>query len=571
MNCLMRWLNDLSREILNNEDGYLLPGETVEERIDIICTELENANGINGFAGKFKEYLERGYYALSSPFWSNIGRKNALPFSCFNSHISDDMGSILFALAEVGMQTKVGGGTSGYFGGVRGKGSSIQDKYKSQGSKAFAKDFENITNSISQGFRRGYFAGYWPIDHSDIMDVLEIGRDNDLIQRMNYGVCITDKWIDDLKAGNTKNRKVWAKLIESRIETGMPYIFFTDNVNHIPFNNKTKKYASDVYAAYDLTVNASNLCSEITEVSNDTYSFICDLAAMNLLYYDEWKDTDAVEVLTFALDALHTIFQNQLESWRDSKNIEDNLKFKFLEKSYRSSVDFRDIGVGATGFHSYLQSRKLIYGELPSRIINKQMFLTLGNQVDRASEKLAALFGEPKMLKGFGRRNNMKVTLAPNTTSSYILGQVSQQCEPIFSNYYLKDIANSKQVVKNPYLIELLESKEKNTPKIWKSILVNNGSVQHLDFLSDDERALFRTFEEISQLDIIQMAADRQPYIDQSQSLNLRIHKNTPPKDISNLLLKAHEIGIKTLYYQHSASGSQEFRRNLLTCTSCEG
>jgi ribonucleoside-diphosphate reductase alpha chain len=569
----MRWLNELSKQTLNNEDGYLLPGETISDRIDIISAELENANGIHGFAGMFKENLEKGWYCLSSPFWSNIGRKNALPFSCFNSHIADDIGSILFALSEVGMMTKVGGGTSGYFGDVRGKGALIQGKYTSQGSKAFAKDFENITNSISQGFRRGYFAGYWPIDHPDIMDVLEIGRDNDSIQRMNYGVCISNKWIESVKSGDSEKRKVWAKLIESRIDTGMPYIFFTDNVNHIPFmkDGYVDNYASDVYAAHDLKVNASNLCSEITEVSNNKYSFLCDLAAMNLLYYDEWKDTNAVEILVYALDALHTIFQNILEGWRDSEEYHDNLKFRFLEKTYNASFDFRDIGVGATGFHSYLQKHNIVFGDVQSKITNKQIFLTLGSQVDRASEKLAKEFGEPAMLKGFGRRNGMKMAIAPNTTSAFILGQVSQGIEPIFSNYYLKDIANSKHVVKNPILIELLEAKGKNTDEVWKDILKHNGSVQHLAFLSEHERNVFKTFDEISQLDIIQLAADRQKYIDQSQSLNLKIPKDISPKDISDLLFKAHELGIKTLYYQHSFSAAQEFRRNLLECTSCAG
>jgi ribonucleoside-diphosphate reductase alpha chain len=570
----MRWLNDLSRQALNNEDGYLLPGETISDRIDIICAELENANGVHGFAGMFKENLEKGWYCLSSPFWSNLGRKNALPFSCFNSHIDDDMGSILFALSEVGMMTKVGGGTSGYFGDVRGKGASIQGKYISQGSKAFAKDFENITNSVSQGFRRGYFAGYWPADHPDILDVLEIGRDNDEIQRMNYGVCITDEWIAKVKSGDSDKRKVWTKIIESRIATGMPYIFFTDNVNHIPFiksGDSFEFYASDVYAANNMKVNGSNLCSEITEVSNDKYSFLCDLAAMNLLYYDEWKDTNAVEILVYALDALHTIFQNILEEWRDSENLHDNLKFRFLEKTYNSSVDFRDIGIGATGLHSLFQSKNVAFGDIQSRILNKEIFLNLGTQVDAASEKLATEFGEPKMLKGFGRRNGMKMAIAPNTTSAFILGQVSQGIEPIFSNYYLKDVANSKHVVKNPILIKLLESKDENSPDVWKSILKHNGSVQHLDFLTPLEKDVFKTFDEISQLDIIQLAADRQQYIDQSQSLNLKIPIGTNPKEISDLLFEAHRLGIKTLYYQHSFSAAQEFRRNLLTCTSCEG
>lgn len=561
----IKWLNDISLSAMNNEDGYLLPGETVNDRIDIICAELENANGIHGFAGKFKYYLCKGYYALSSPFWSNIGRKNALPFSCFNSYVGDDIGSILFAISEVGMMTKVGGGTSGYFGDVRGRGQLIQNKYKSQGSKAFAKDFENITNSISQGFRRGYFAGYWPITHPDIMDVLEIARDNDPIQRMNYGVCIDTDWLNSMRNGDVDKRLVWTKLIESRIETGMPYIFFTDNVNNID------GYASDVYKKHNLKVNGSNLCSEITEVSNDRYSFLCDLAAMNLLYYDEWKDTDAVETLVFALDALHTIFQNILSGWKNSDEISDRLKFTFLEKTYNSSVDFRDIGVGATGLHSYFQSKNIIFGDIQSRYINKQIFKTIRQKVDKASEDLAMLFGEPEMLKGFGRRNNMKIAIAPNTTSAFIIGQVSQGIEPLFSNYYLKDIANAKYVVKNPFLIQLLDTLKRNTKDVWDNILKHNGSVQHLDFLTEDEKNIFKTFEEISQMDILQLAADRQQYIDQSQSLNLKIHKDTPPRDISNLILTAHDLGIKTLYYQHSVNAAQEFRRDLLLCSSCEG
>lgn len=555
----MKWLNEHSQLFLSR--GYLTEGVTPEDRVRFIADKAEELLGIDGFGDKFYGYMSEGYYSLSSPIWSNFGIDKGLPISCFGSYIPDYMGGILFTQSEVGMMSKFGGGTSGYFGDLRPRGAAITDNGVSSGSVHFMKLFETIIDVVSQGStRRGRFAPYLPIEHPDILEFLNIGTEGDPIQELTHGVTVTDEWMKEMIAGDSEKRALWAKVIQRRVEIGYPYIFFKDTVN-----NGTV----DVYKDKGLTINHSNLCSEIALPNNEEWSFVCNLSSMNILHYDEWKDTDAVETMVYFLDAVMTDFINKLEALRDADSDEDKLAFFFMEKSYRFAVENRALGLGALGWHSYLQSKMIPFESMEAFKINAEVFREIQNRAHKASKELADLFGEPKVLKGYGRRNTTLTAIAPTTSSSFILGQVSQSIEPIWSNNYVKDVAKTKITLRNPYLEEILEDKGLNTREVWNDIRDHDGSVQHLDFLSDHEKEVFKTFSEIDQFVILDQASTRQQFLDQSQSLNLMVNPKMSAKEINELYIFAWENRVKSLYYQHSTNAAQQFSKDKL-CSSCE-
>ena len=542
------WLNKPAKIFLQN--GYLTSGISPEERIENIAKTFGERKGKH-LGKKFLEYSKAGWFLYSSPVWANYGTPRGLPISCFNSHVEDTMESILFNVAEVGMMTKHGGGTSGYFGEVRPRGSDISSGGKSDGSVHFMQLFETVTNVCKQSsVRRGAMACYLPIDHKDINEFLKIKHEGSPIQFLFSGVCVSDDWMESMINGDSEKRDVWAKVIKSRSETGLPYIFFTDNVNN---------QAPKVYKDKGLKINSSNLCSEIMLSSTPEESFVCCLSSMNLLYYDEWKNTDAVEVMAYFLDSVLDEF------------IEKASKIPFMERAVRFSENQRAIGIGATGWHSLLQSKGIPFESLEAKWLNAEIFENMSNASLEASKKAAKELGEPPLLEGYGERWTTRHAIAPNTSSAFILGQGSQSIEPFKSNYYVKDLAKFKHSVRNKDLEKTLKSKDQNTEDVWESILKNNGSVQHLPFLTNEEKDVFRTFAEISAKETVIQAAQRQKFIDQGQSLNLMIPPKTSAKEINQLLIFAWENGIKSLYYQHSSNAAQAFYRKLNECTNCEG
>jgi ribonucleoside-diphosphate reductase alpha chain len=920
------WLNKDSRKFLSR--GYLLENETAEERIWQIANHAEKLLRIEAFASKFEDYLARGWYSLSSPIWSNFGRTRGLPISCFGSYISDTMEDILEKVAEVGMMTKTGGGTSAYFGALRGRGAKISSGGESTGSVHFMEIYDKLMNVVSQGnVRRGSFAAYLPIDHPDIEEFLTVRDAGHTIQEMSLGVCISDEFMNKILDGDKHSRKIWGKVIKKRFETGYPYIFFSDNANnHAPqvykdkgyiinhsnlcvtgnqrvvsnhgiltakelyergedlvlfdnkkmvnstpmqliekdadvyrvnlsnglsheitsyhkivvsekdqqgaeheknvacsdlkigdrvafqtekgiFGNENKQaeafllglyqadgtqhkdtvmidvwendfdliplieekfeyihysYNCNVYSipnkkgvhierniepakfhdcvVYNGSVNKKRLasktlkkalnfekgyvpqwiwesdeathweyikgllyadgtanlgdsdgnpiqislaninkdflkeiqiilcnlgvkssirilrkqgetllpdgrgghklyntkdcwrliignkndaikvekhtgflsrkniklekdeyrdnskkyskivsieyigkedvycctvdseehhwicngfithnCSEIMLPNNKDESFVCDLSSMNLLHYDEWKDTDAVEILVYFLDAVMTEFIDKTEN------------MKFMQAPRNFAINHRALGVGVLGWHSLLQEKMISFESLEANMLNIQIWKNIRKNADLASEKLAQLLGEPPLLKGYGRRNTTTLAVAPTTSSSFILGQVSPSIEPLNSNYYVKDLAKGKFTYKNFHLEKLLEEKGKNDLETWNSILLKGGSVQHLSFLSQHEKDVFKTFGEISQKEIIIQAAERQKEIDQGQSLNVQVPPNTPAKQVSDLYILAWQKKVKALYYQRSANPAQELARNIMSCSTCEG
>jgi len=919
------WLNKDSIKFL--ERGYLLEGEEPKQRYRDIAETAERYLNVKGFADKFEDYVSRGFYSLSSPILSNFGRKRGLPISCFGSFIPDTMEGIMEKVSETAVMTKHGGGTSAYFGGLRGRGKPISSGGESTGSVHFMELFDKLMNVVSQGnVRRGSFAGYLPIDHPDIEEFLKIKSEGSEIQDMSIGVSVSDEWMKKMINGDKEARKIWGLVIKKRFESGYPYIFFSDNANnqapqiykdkglkinnsnlcvtgnqrvvsslgiltakelyeigeniqlfdnnkiinsspmklieknanvfkitlengmshtvtsyhkiavkdkisqktetfrevllknvacedlkigdsvaiqtnkgifgntnmpkeafllglyqadgtqhkdfimldiwendfdlleevqsyhdyvcnkyntqvsqhnnriydnpkfldcvvqegsdskkricgkalkkalnfekgYVPdwiwssdeetqwqyirglyyadgtvfkskssgepiqialasinkdflselqiilanlgmqssirilrkggqtllpdgnggikyyetkdcyrliignkndaiifdentkflqrkniiiedreYRNNTKKFykvqsieyvgKEDVYC---VTVDSeehhwvcngfiTHNCSEIMLSNSEDESFVCDLSSMNLETWEEWKDTDAVEILVHFLDAVMSEFIEKTEG------------MKFMEAPRKFAMNQRALGVGVLGWHSLLQSKMIPFESMEAKMLNNQIWKLIREKSDSATWFSAQTLGRAPIYEGteYSRRNTTTLAVAPTTSSSFILGQVSPSIEPLNSNYFVKDLAKGKFTYKNPYLKKLLKEKGKDDDDTWKSILVKGGSVQHLEFFTQEEKEVFKTFGEISQKEIIIQAAQRQKYIDQGQSLNIMIPPNTKPKDVNELMIFAWEQGIKSLYYQRSANPAQELARSILSCSTCE-
>jgi ribonucleoside-diphosphate reductase alpha chain len=534
------WLNEDSRTFLSR--GYIT--ESPEQRIKDVANTAERYLKIEGFAKKFEDYMSQGFYSLSTPVWINFGKDKGLPVSCYGSNIDDNLDSILNASREIGMMSKYGGGTSAFLGKIRSRGSIISTGGRADGPVHYARLYDTTVDVCKQSeARRGACAVWLPVEHNDILEFLDIGTEGNPIQNLQYGVTVTDNWIQEMKDGDSSKRKTWAKIIQRRSEFGFPYIMFKDNSN----NNSP-------YKELGLDITASNLCSEIQLPTDSFNSFVCCLGSINLLHWDEIKETDAIEVYTMFLNAVMDEFV--LKSYN----------MPGMKRAWRFANEHRALGLGVLGYHSLFQSKLIAFDSLQAKGLNHEIFSILKEKSEIASKWLHDERDYRSIRPGYA--NTTLIAIAPTKSSSFILGQVSMGIEPIKSNYFIKDLAKSKTIYKNPFLIAELEKYELNTPDVWEGILKRDGSVQHLDFPTKE---VFKSFVEISPKEIVVQAAQRQKFIDQSQSLNLMIHPSVPAKDINQLYLYAHEEGIKTLYYQFSQSSAQSFARDINSCSSCEG
>jgi len=534
------WLNKESRLFLSR--GYIT--ETPEQRIKDIANTAEKYLKIEGFAQKFEDYMARGFYSLSTPVWINFGKNKGLPISCYGSNIDDNLDSILNASREIGMMSKYGGGTSAYLGNIRPRGTSISTGGKADGPVHYARMYDTTVDVCKQAeARRGACAVYLPIEHDDVNEFLDIGTEGNPIQNLQYGITITDDWMKSMISGAKRKRETWAKVIQRRSEFGFPYIMFKDNSN-----NNTP------YKELGLNITASNLCSEI-QLPTDSYnSFVCCLGSINLLHWEEIKHTDAIETYAHFLNAVMDEFINKSSI------------LPGLARAHRFAEQHRAIGIGVMGYHSLLQSKLLEFDSLASKGLNNEIFKTIKQRSEDASKWLHDYKGYNSLREGFA--NTTLMAIAPTKSSSFIHGAVSMGIEPIKSNYFIKDLAKTKTVYKNPFLEAELEEYDLNTEEVWEGILKKDGSVQHLDFPTKE---VFKSFVEIAPKELVLQAAQRQKYIDQSQSLNLMIDPSIPAKDINQLYIYAWKEGVKTLYYQFSQSSAQAFSRNILECSSCEG
>lgn len=533
------WLNEESRTFLSR--GYI--SETPEERIKNIADTAEKYLNINGFAEKFEDYMSRGFYSLSTPVWINFGKDKGLPISCYGSNVDDTMDSILNAGREIGMMSKYGGGTSAFLGNLRPRGAKIRTGGTADGPVHYAKIYDTVVDTCKQSeARRGACAVWLPVEHDDILEFLDIGTEGNPIQNLQYGVSVTDAWIAAMKDGDAEKRKVWAKIIQRRNEFGYPYIMFKDTSNR---NSPYREIGGDI--------TASNLCSEIQLPTKSDESFVCCLGSINLLHWNEIKETDAIEVYTQFLNAVMDEFVEKADG------------LPGMRRAHNFAKNHRAIGIGVLGYHSFLQSQLIQFESLRAKQYNHEIFSVMQRRSDEASKWLHDNKGYKSLREGFA--NTTLMAIAPTKSSSFILGQVSMGIEPIKSNYFIKDLAKSKTIYQNPFLKQELAKYDLDTHEVWSDILKKDGSVQHLDFPTKE---VFKSFIEISPKELVLQAAQRQKFVDQSQSLNLMIHPSVSAKDINQLYLYAWEEGVKTLYYQFSQSSAQSFSRNILECVSCE-
>lgn len=543
-----RWYNENSRTFMSRD--YLLPGQTLHTRVERIATVAAEYLKDPEIAAKIIAYTQRGWFSFASPVWSNFGTLRGLPISCFGTKFSDDMDDIADGYAEIIAMTKQGGGTSGCFSSLRARGAPVKNNGSSSGPVTFMLPVESIIKTVSQGStRRGSFAAYMDIEHPDIEEFLAIRDEKHPIQDIQFGVTISDVWMDEMLGGDYAKQVIWGKVLASRVNKGFPYIIFTDTMN----DGAPQWYRGN--PAYKIT--HSNLCTEIALPDSDRESFVCCLSSMNLTYYDEWKDTDAVQVMTMFLDAVMQEFIDRTEGK------------KHLQRARRFAIRHRALGLGVLGWHSLLQSKMIPFDSPEAYALNTEVFKHIETQSAIASAFLAEKFGECEVTKGHGFRNATRVAVAPTKSSSFILGQASEGIEPYPAVIYVSDVAKGKYTLRNPYFEKLLIEKGKNTPDVWDDINKRAGSVQHLDFLTEHEKKVFLTYLEIDQLAIVMHAAVRQEYIDQAQSVNLKLDPSKwTSADISRLHVAAWKQGLKSLYYQINVNSAQELSRSI--CESCE-
>lgn len=550
------WMEEEGYKTL--QGGYLLPGETPKGMYNRVAQAAGGYYEDNvRWTEKFFSAMWNNWLCPASPILSNMGTNRGLPISCNSIHVGDSVDSIFGKSHELAMLSKNGAGVGIYLGDVRGRGAPIKGNGNSEGVIPWAKVYDTTTVSVSQGStRRGASAVYLPIDHVDIEEFINIRRPTGDINRrclnLNHGICVTDDWMKSMLAGDQSKRSLWQEILKNRVETGEPYLFFTDNVN---------KQNPACYTANGLKVSTSNICTEIFLYTDPDHSFVCCLSSLNLVKWDEWKNSDVVETSVRFLDAVL------------SEYIKKAVNVPGLEASLRSAIKGRAIGIGVLGWHTMLQQRSIPFDSFEAMMLNNQIFKTMRDKAEKETYSLAEELGEPEWCKGFKRRNTHLLSVAPTVSNSTISGGHSAGIEPLAANIYSKKSAKGTFIVKNNTLAKLLVIKGEDTPDVWKSINEQQGSVQHLAFLSKEEKEVFLTAREINQHAIVKQAGQRQKWIDQGQSVNLFFAANSSAKYIHEVHLAAWENGLKSLYYLRTegvirgdlASRSKE------ECAACEG
>jgi ribonucleoside-diphosphate reductase alpha chain len=541
--------------------GYLQNKETPKEAYTRIASTAANYLNKPELFSKFFEILWNGWLIPSTPVMSNFGTNRGLPISCFGGSIGDSMYDIYRKNLEMAILSKHGGGTAYDFSEIRPKGAPIKDGTNgtTDGIIPFMKSFDSTIIASKQGkMRRGAVALYLSANHREFADFLKIrepkGDINRQCHNIHMGAKFSNDFMEEVVNKNGSKRELWLEHIKTRVKTGEPYTFFTDNANA---NLKS------TFSTYNLKVRHSQLCAEIMLPSDENHTFVCCLSSMNLYKWEEWSKTDAVYYATIFLDAVISEF---LEKAKHIQGIEDPIRF--AEKS-------RALGLGALGWASLLQKMRIPFIGIQATSLTRVIFSHMKEKSDKASMWMADEFGEPTWCKGSGYRNLTCIAVAPNRSSSKLAGGVSQGIEPFAANLYMDDDAKGAHLRRNPDLETLLDEKGLNTPQTWDIIAEDKGSVKNIDGLTEDEKEIFRTFKEINQLELVRQAAVRQEYIDQGQSLNLAFFHDAPAKWINQVHIEAWKLGIKALYYLRSESNlradSKQHRDLYSECIVCEG
>lgn len=547
------WLTQIGYKTLCG--GYLLPNESPRGMWSRVAKAAAQILKRNDLEEKFFNILWKGWLGLATPVASNLGTNRGLPISCYSIHPTDSTDSLLMKAHELAMLTKNGGGVGIYMGEPRSAGSKISVGGTSEGIVPFAKIYDSTTVGISQGnVRRGAAAVYLPIDHGDIKAFLRMrrpeGDPNRQCLNLHHAVCIPDSFMQTVAAGNQDAQELLREIYKARLETGEPYIFYSDNVN----SQRTESYVKN-----NLKVSTSNICSEITLYTDHDHTFVCCLSSLNLAKWHEWKDTDTVELSVYLLDAVLSEF------------IEKAQKLPGLEAAVRSAVKGRALGLGVMGWHTLLQQEHVGMSSFRAKILNKAIFKNIHENAIKASKKLAEEFGEPEWCKGTGFRSSHLIAIAPTASNSLITGNISAGIEPINANAYVKKTAKGTFIEFNPLLKAHLEKLGKDTEEVWGKIVKDEGSVRSLDFLTAEDKDVFKTAFEIDQLTLIELAADRQQYICQAQSLNLFFPKDVDPQYFHEVHWTAWQKKIKTLYYVRSSSVLRADLSSRGECVACEG
>lgn len=535
--------------------GYLLPNETPKGMWSRVARTAAKILNKPELEEKFFNMFWKGWVGLATPVASNMGTNRGLPISCYSISPQDSTDSIMHKAHELAMLTKNGGGVGVYMGDLRPAGTKISTGGTSEGMIPFAKIYDSVTVGISQGnVRRGAAAIYLPVDHGDIKSFLRMrrpeGDPNRQCLNLHHAVCIPDSFMNKVAAGDRKAQELLREIYKTRLETGEPYIFYSDNVN---------SQNPEAYTKNNLKISTSNICSEITLYTDYNHTFVCCLSSLNLAKWHEWKDTDTVELSIYLLDAVLSEF------------IEKAQKLPGLEAAVRSAIKGRALGLGVMGWHTLLQQEHVSMDSFRAKILNKAIFKHIHENATKASKKLAEELGEPEWCKGTGLRATHLIAVAPTASNSLITGNISAGIEPINANAYVKKTAKGTFIEFNPLLKAHLQKLDKDTEEVWNKIVKDEGSVRSLDFLTAEDKSVFKTAFEIDQLTLINLAADRQPYICQAQSLNLFFSKDVDPQYFHEVHWSAWQQKIKTLYYVRSSSVLRADLSSRGECVACEG
>ena len=567
------------------KDRYMVPGE--ESPQEAFARAAMAFADDEAHAQRLYDYVSKLWFMFSTPVLSNGGTTRGLPISCFLNYVEDSREGITDHYVENAFLSSFGGGIGGHWSDVRAQGTKTSKGSESTGVIPFVKVVDAEMLAFSQGVtRRGSYAAYLHMSHPEIEEFLDVrkptgGDTNRKSINLHHGVVVPDSFMElihsatkfdnfddswDLIDPHTRQvkrtvsaRALWVKLLQNRMETGEPYIMFEDAVNNeLPDFQKQK----------GLEVHHSNLCSEITLATNDERTAVCCLSSVNLEYYDEWSKHPAfIPDLIRMLDNVLTDFIKRAPQQ--------------LDRAKFSAMRERSLGLGAMGFHAYLQKNGIPFESLGAQSVNQTIFQKIREDADKTTRKLAQEKGACPDDDTCTVRNAHLLAIAPNASSSIICGNTSPSIEPFRANAFTQKTKSGSNLLKNKYLEKVLEKHGQNTDEVWKSIITNKGSCQHLEFLTDDEKDVFKTAVALNQAWLVEHAADRQQYICQSQSLNLFFPPDVNKGDLHNAHMLAWAKNLKTLYYLRSEAISRadnvtsQAKREIIfeqeDCLSCEG
>lgn len=549
-----QWLTQEGFDTLSR--GYMLPDETprgLYRRVSRAAARWTPSPDL--WEGKFFDAMWRNWLCLASPVASNMGTSRGLPISCNSIHVGDSINSIFSKVHELAILSKNGAGVGIYLGDVRHRGATIGQNGKSEGVVPWAKIYDQTISSVSQGStRRGNAVIYLPVTHGDVEEFLNIrrpvGDPNRRCLNINHGVSIDDSWMRDIMSGDRAKRETWAALLKARVETGEPYILFSDAAN---------RANPEAYVRNGLRVSTSNLCTEIMLHTDEEHTFVCCLSSLNLVRWDEWRLTDVVRTAIRFLDCVL------------SEYVQNSRGIVGLEASVRSAEKGRALGLGVLGWHTLLQERMVPFDSLEAMMLNAEIFRTIYSEAERETQRMAAELGVPLWCEGTDRRNTHLLAVAPTFSNSIISGGHSPGIEPIAANIFSQKTAKGTFIRRNPSLVRALEAIGRNTVETWRSINEHAGSVQMAD-LPDDMKRVFLTARELNQYVLIRQAAQRQRWIDQGQSVNLFFSSNADPRYIHGVHLEAWRAGLKSLYYLRSEGvlRGDLASRSIDECAACE-